>query len=269
MVPWHVGHTSGSTSKICRSNAAHRRGAAVGTSRAAVTSAAAGDAGDLAEQPSATQAIREKPLWDRQNNLPVRLGREERGVQPLGPDSEAFRVAAGTEAPALAGEREQVFVGTGVTSEARETVREDTAGEELGRDLSDDRAPRAVVAREALVGHRLQSVEVILHYPEQRRRLRAPGLVDAEARRRGGCPVPHAPQTRFRTKERRAYGRTARGLSSWCCVAGHYDASSECGPNAACCCRADHRLARSATFVGPLAAEAVVVPTSTHPGRDR
>ncbi len=24
MVPWHFGHTSGSTSKICRSNAAHR-----------------------------------------------------------------------------------------------------------------------------------------------------------------------------------------------------------------------------------------------------
>ncbi len=33
MVPWHVGHASGSTSKICCSNAAHRCVASVGASR--------------------------------------------------------------------------------------------------------------------------------------------------------------------------------------------------------------------------------------------
>jgi hypothetical protein len=32
MVPWHCGHASGSTSKICRNNAVHRRVASVGES---------------------------------------------------------------------------------------------------------------------------------------------------------------------------------------------------------------------------------------------
>ena len=69
--------------------------------------------------------------------LAVRHGCEQRGVEPLGQDREAFRVAAGTEVPTLAGEREQVFVGTGVTPDAREAVLEDAAGEELVRDLAD------------------------------------------------------------------------------------------------------------------------------------
>jgi hypothetical protein len=51
---------------------------------------------------------------------------------------------------------------------------------ELVRDLADDGAPRAVVAREALVVHRLQAVEMILHQPKQRRSLRASRLVDAD-----------------------------------------------------------------------------------------
>jgi len=73
---------------------------------------------------------------------------------------------------------------------------------------------------------------------------------------RGVC---HVPQARSQTMERRAYGRLARGLSSWCCVAGYSDATSdECGPNSACCCRADQWPARSAAFVGPLAAAAGV-----------
>jgi hypothetical protein len=37
MVPWHVGHASGSTSKICCRSAAHRRVASVGASRGATT----------------------------------------------------------------------------------------------------------------------------------------------------------------------------------------------------------------------------------------
>src|ERR1035437_5074588 len=85
---------------------------------------------------------------------------------------------------------------------------------------------QAVVARDALVVHRLQAVELILHQPEQRRRLRAPGLVDVEGRRRRVCRgVCHVPHARSPTVERRAYGRPARGLSSWCCVAGHSDAT--------------------------------------------
>src|SRR5674476_50909 len=117
-----------------------------------------GDAGDLAEQASTIQAIRAEPLRDGEDDLPVRHGCEERGVEPLGPDGEAFRVAAGTEVPTLAGEREQVLVGTGVTPDAREAVLEDAAGEELVRDLADHGAPRAVLVREALVVHRLQTV---------------------------------------------------------------------------------------------------------------
>jgi hypothetical protein len=96
-----------------------------------------------------------EPLRDREHHLPVRHRCEERGVEPLGPDREAFRVAAGTEVATLAGEREQVLVGTGVTPDAREAVLEDAAGEELVRDLADDGAPRAVLARKALVVHRL------------------------------------------------------------------------------------------------------------------
>src|ERR1019366_6652231 len=183
-----------------------------------------GDAGDLAEQASTIQAIRAEPLRDGEDDLPVRHGREERGVEPLGPRGEAFRVAAGTEVPTLAGEREQVLVGTVVTADAREAVLEDAAGEKLVRDRADDGAPRAVLAREALVVHRLQAVEMILHQPKQRRRLRASGLVDAEGRRRRVCPLLHA---RSPTVERREYGRPARRLPSWCCVAGHSDATSE------------------------------------------
>ena len=77
---------------------------------------ARGDPGDLAERLSAVETIRAEPLRDGEDDLPVRDGREERGVQPLCPQREPFRVAAGTEVPALAGEREQVFVGTGVKS---------------------------------------------------------------------------------------------------------------------------------------------------------
>ena len=40
IAPWHVGHASGSTSKICWSSAAHRRPASVGASRGARTAKA-------------------------------------------------------------------------------------------------------------------------------------------------------------------------------------------------------------------------------------
>jgi len=50
-----------------------------------------------------------EPLREGEHDLPVRHGREERGVQPLGPDREALGVAARAEVPALAREREQVL----------------------------------------------------------------------------------------------------------------------------------------------------------------
>ena len=132
------------------------------------------------------------------------------------PDGESLRMTARAEVPALAGEGEQVLVGTVVTADAREPVLEDAAGEELVRDLPDHGAPRAILVREALVVHRLQPLHVIRHQPKQRRRLRTPGLVDAEGRGRRRL-VSHA---RSQTVERQAYGRPARGLSPWCCAAG-------------------------------------------------
>jgi len=70
----------------------------------------------------------------------VRHRREQGGVQPLRPDREAFGVAARAEIPALAREREQVFVRAGVTADAGEAVLEDPTREELIGHLPDDRA---------------------------------------------------------------------------------------------------------------------------------
>lgn len=106
-----------------------------------------------------------------------------------------------------------------------------------GPGWGDDR-PRRVGpnGRESLVVDRLQATKMILHQPKQRRGSRAPWLVDAEDRGRRRL-VSHA---RPRTVERRAYGRPARGPAPWYCAAGHSDATSACGPNSACCRRADH-----------------------------
>ena len=54
-------------------------------------------------------------------------------------------MTARADVPALAGESDQVLVGTVVTADAREPVLEDAAGEELVRDLPDHGAPRAIL----------------------------------------------------------------------------------------------------------------------------
>ena len=54
---------------------------------------AGGDAGDRAMQAATVHAIGVQPLRDREHHLPVRHGREERGVQPVRPDREALGVA--------------------------------------------------------------------------------------------------------------------------------------------------------------------------------
>jgi len=154
------------------------------------------------------------------SDLPKRHGREQRGVEPLGPDGEAFGVGAVTEEVALAGGREQVLVGRGVTANARKAILEDGAGEQLVRDLGDHGASRAVLAREAAVVHRLQAVEMIPHQRTQWRSLWASGPGDAEGHLRRAC------HTRSPSMERRAYAGPARGLSSWNCVVGHSDATS-------------------------------------------
>jgi len=51
MAPWQAGHASGSTSKICWSNAAHRRLASVGASRGAGTVAGGTAAAAVAAVP--------------------------------------------------------------------------------------------------------------------------------------------------------------------------------------------------------------------------
>ena len=116
---------------------------------------AGGDAGDLAEQAAPVQAIGAPPLRDGEHDLTVRHGREEGGVQPLRPDREALGVAARAEIPALAREREQVFVPAGVTADAGEAVLQDPTGEELVGHLRDDEPPGAVLPSEAFVIDRL------------------------------------------------------------------------------------------------------------------
>ena len=61
-----------------------------------------GDAGNLAEEASPIQVIGAKRSRDREHDLSVRHGRQERGVQLLRPDGEALGVATRTEVPALA-----------------------------------------------------------------------------------------------------------------------------------------------------------------------
>ena len=191
---------------------------------------AGGHARNLTEQAAAIEKVRAQPLRDREHHLPVRHGRQTRGIQPLRPEGEALGVATRAEVPAFARERQQVFVRTTVTANAREAMLEDPAGQELVRYLPDDRAPRAVLAGKSLVVDRLQSVEMVLHQPEQGRRLRASRPVDAGRRRRR---VVHAHAA---TVERRAYASPARGASPSHCRRGSSDATSTCRrPNDACC----------------------------------
>ena len=122
---------------------------------------AGGDAGDLAEQATAVETVRAQPLGDGEYDLPVRHRREQRGVQPLGPDGESLGMTTGAEIPALAREGEQILVRAGVAADAGEAVLEDAAGKELVGDLCDDGAPWAILAREALVVDRLQAIQMI------------------------------------------------------------------------------------------------------------
>jgi len=214
---------------------------------------AGSDAGDLAEQAAAIEAVRAQSLGDGEHHLPMRHRCEERGVEPLRPDRQPFGVAARAEIPAFAREREQVLVGTGVAADAGEAVLQHAAGKELVGDLRHDGAPRAVLARKALIVDRLQAVQVVRHQLKERLRLGAPGFVDAARRRR------RAGHVRSRTGERRAQARLGRGPSPFDCATGCFDATSaRRRPNDACCCRADPRSAHCAASGGPLAAEAGV-----------
>jgi len=69
-------------------------------------------------------------------------------------------------------------VGTGVAADARDAVVEHTAREERVGDLRHDRAPRVILAREALVVDRRQAVQMVRHQSNQRRGLRASSFVD-------------------------------------------------------------------------------------------
>jgi len=73
---------------------------------------ASSDTGDLAEQAPPVQTLRTQPRGDGAHHMPVRHGREERGVQPLRPDRQAFGVAARADVATRAGAREQRLVGT-------------------------------------------------------------------------------------------------------------------------------------------------------------
>jgi hypothetical protein len=99
------------------------------------------DAGDLAEQATPVQTVGAQPLGDGEDHLPVRHGREQRGVEPLGPDREALGVTARAAVAAHAGAREPVHVRARVTPDAGEAVLQHAAREKLVGDLGDDGPP--------------------------------------------------------------------------------------------------------------------------------
>ena len=94
----------------------------------------------------------------------MRHGREERGVQPLRPDRKARGVATRAEVAALAREGQQILVRAVVAADAGDAVLEHLTGEELHSHLRDGLAPRAVLAREALVVNRLKPMQMSLHH---------------------------------------------------------------------------------------------------------
>ena len=85
---------------------------------------------------------------------------------------------------------EQILVHADVAADAGKAVLQHAAGEELLGDWRDDGTPRAVLAHETVVVDRLPSVQVIRYQPQERRRLRASELVDAERRGPSGSIIP-------------------------------------------------------------------------------
>ena len=88
--------------------------------------------------------------------------------------------------------------------------------------LPDDGTPRAIRAGKALVVDRLQAVQMIRDQPKERRRLGAPGFVDAARGRRRVC------HWRSVSVERRAYARSPRRPPPSDCARGSSNARYEC-----------------------------------------
>ena len=84
----------------------------------------------------------------------------------------------------------QILVRAGVAADAGEAVFQHAAGEALVGDWRDDRTPRAVLAHETVVADCLPSVQVIRYQPQERKSLRASGLVDAARRGPSGSISP-------------------------------------------------------------------------------
>jgi len=75
-------------------------------------------------------------------------------------------------------------VRAGAAADASEAVLQHAARRQSVGGLRDDRVPRAVVARKAIVVDRLQAVQIVRYLPDERRRLGASGSGDATRRRR-------------------------------------------------------------------------------------
>ena len=172
----------------------------------------------------------------------MRYGREEGGVQPLLPDREPRGVTARADVPARAPERQQVLVGTVVTSGSGRTRargcrrrgmcppparRPDAMGRPRGR--RDPRRPSAGDAGDPTPTETTATPAGVA------------GVVDA------GSAI--GAQMRSETWERRAYVRLARGPSPSCGATGHSDATSGSRrPPDACCGRADQPSAQRDTL---------------------
>ena len=131
-------------------------------------------------------------LRNGEYHLPLRNSGEESLFQPEGPERQAFGVATGAEVPALAGEREQIFVRASVAAHAGKSVVEDTAREEFVGDLANYRAPVTISMGKAILIDRVQIGEMILHQSEERGRARASWFVDTCRRIGGGIAASGA-----------------------------------------------------------------------------
>ena len=132
---------------------------------------------------------------------------------------------------ALAGERQQIFVGARVAADPREAVLEEPARQELIRHVPDDRTPRAVLTRKAIVVDRVADAGD----PTPTETTVRPAGVGVCRRRRP--PTPRLPSAlrncgapSIRESDAQAVTIVLRG--------GLSDATSgRRGPNGACCSR--------------------------------
>ena len=103
------------------------------------------DEAEFLDQFAMKSKIRTKHFQDREREMPVWHWREDGLGKQRAEELHFLLVARRAEPPALARERQQVFVGAVVAAHAGEAVGEIPAAHELADDLRDDRAQEPVI----------------------------------------------------------------------------------------------------------------------------